>query len=175
MKELLFSVTKKDFDVEYYNGTGNGGQNRNKVATACRIKHRDSGAMATCQEERNQKTNRERAFKKLINSDKFQKWLRLETSKRIGNLDDIESKVEKALQQVKTEIKDENGNWIEMDLKETINIETCICGSNNIEVYSCDPDEIFVKCNDCELTGSYKNTSQEAISSWNNMIIEDKL
>jgi protein subunit release factor B len=44
-KELLFSITKKSFVVEYYNPGKNGGQNANKVASACRIHHPESRAM----------------------------------------------------------------------------------------------------------------------------------
>jgi protein subunit release factor B len=116
-KKLLFSLSKDkgDFIVEYYNGTGNGGQNRNKREMACRIHHPKSGSLATCQEERYQKANRERAFKRLIESDKFQKWLKLEIARQAGELDDIEQKVEKAMKQAKIEVKDEKGRWIEVD------------------------------------------------------------
>ncbi len=37
--ELLFSLNAKDFQLEFYRGSGNGGQNRNKVETGVRIKH----------------------------------------------------------------------------------------------------------------------------------------
>ena len=115
-KKLLFSLSKDngDFLVEYYNGTGNGGQNRNKREMACRIHHPKSGAMATCQEERHQKANRERAFKRLVESDKFQNWLKLEISRQAGDINEIEQKVEKTMRQVKVEVKDKNGRWIEV-------------------------------------------------------------
>ncbi|MCL1927571.1 MAG: peptide chain release factor-like protein [Treponema sp.] len=114
-KKLLFSLSKDngDFIVEYYNGTGNGGQNRNKREMACRIRHPKSGALATCQEERHQKANRERAFTRLVKSQKFQNWLKLETAKRAGDLDDIDQKVENAMRQAKIEVKDDDGRWIE--------------------------------------------------------------
>jgi protein subunit release factor B len=119
-KKLLFSLSKQngDFQVEYYNGTGNGGQNRNKVATACRIHHQKSGAMATCQEERTQKANRERAFTRLVKTPTFQKWLRLETARKSGELDDIDRKVAESLKQVKVEVHDEQGRWREATEKD---------------------------------------------------------
>jgi len=129
MKELLLSVTKKDFKVEYFNGTGNGGQNRNKIAAACRITHPASGASTYCQEERSQKANRERAFNKLVKMEKFQKWLRLETAKRAGTLDDIEEKVERAMQNIKIEVHDEKGRWreaVEGDFKEEEDMEEVV-------------------------------------------------
>jgi len=112
-KQLIFSLTKKDFVVEYYNPGKNGGQNANKIASACRIHHPASGAVGDCHEERTQKSNRERAFKRLTESPKFQKWLKIETAKRLGQLDDIERKVERALAEAKVEIR-ENDKWVEV-------------------------------------------------------------
>ena len=114
-KELLFSLTKKDFVIEYYNGTGNGGQNRNKVASACRIHHPASGTISTCQEERTQKANRERAFKRLLEKPRFQQWLKLEASRKMGCLRDIEERVEKEMRNVKVEVRDESGKFITVD------------------------------------------------------------
>jgi protein subunit release factor B len=109
-KQLLFSITKKSFVVEYYNPGKHGGQNANKVATACRIHHPESGAIGDCHEERTQKPNRERAFERLVKSEKFQKWLRLETARRMGQLDDIDKKVDKALAEAVVEIR-EKDRW----------------------------------------------------------------
>jgi protein subunit release factor B len=114
-KELLFSLTKKDFVVEYYNGTGDGGQNRNKVAVACRIHHPASGAISTCQEERTQKVNRERAFKRLLEKPEFKKWLQIETARRMDTLENIEERVEREIKNVKMEVRDENGKFVVVD------------------------------------------------------------
>lgn len=110
-KALLFSLTKKDFIVEYFNPGKNGGQNANKIASACRIHHPASGAVGECKEERSQKPNRERAFKRLTESSKFKMWLRIEIARRKGYLDDIQRKVEKAMAEAKVEIK-ENDKWV---------------------------------------------------------------
>jgi protein subunit release factor B len=107
----LFSITKKSFVVEYYNPGKNGGQNANKVVTACRIHHPESGTVGDCHEERTQKPNRERAFKRLVKSPKFQKWLKVETAKQMGQLDDIEKKVDKAVAETLVEIR-EDDKWV---------------------------------------------------------------
>jgi hypothetical protein len=113
-KNLLFSLTKKDFIIEYFNPGKNGGQNANKIASACRIRHPASGAIGECKEERTQKPNRERAFKRLTETPKFKKWLKLEIAKQAGFLDGIEQKVERAMKQVKIEVHDKKGNWQEV-------------------------------------------------------------
>jgi protein subunit release factor A len=116
MKEKLFSLSKDngDFIIEYTNGTGNGGQNRNKREMACRIHHPKSGAVAFCQEERSQKANREKAFKRLCESQIFQLWLKKEIFEYSGKINDIENKVEEALkpENIKIEVHDEKGKWI---------------------------------------------------------------
>jgi peptide chain release factor 1 len=126
-RELIFSLTKKDFVVEYYNGTGDGGQNRNKVATACRIHHPASGAMSTCQEERTQKVNRERAFKRLLERPEFKKWLKLETARRTGTLLDIDAEVERQMGNVKMEVRDANGRFMEVPKAYFDELETANC------------------------------------------------
>ena len=97
MRELLFSVTKKDFDIQFTRGSGNGGQNRNKVETACRITHRDSGAVGYSETHRTQLQNKKTAFERLINSDKFKRWHKLEVAKRLGNVVSVEEKVEEMM------------------------------------------------------------------------------
>jgi protein subunit release factor B len=83
MKELLFSLTKKDFIIEWYSGTGAGGQHRNKHQNCCRIKHQESGAEATGTETRSRDDNQKSAFKRLVNSEKFQKWLKIKASEEL--------------------------------------------------------------------------------------------
>lgn len=51
-KELLFSITKKDFSIEWFSGSGAGGQHRNKSSNCCRIKHLVSGVITTGTEQR---------------------------------------------------------------------------------------------------------------------------
>jgi len=114
-KELLFSVTKKDFVVQAYKGSGKGGQNRNKRETACRISHPASGAVATCEEERYYEVNKRRAFEKLTSSKQFQSWLKLETAKALGQKVSIEEEVTKAMMPVniRVDIHDEQGRWVD--------------------------------------------------------------
>ncbi len=65
MRELLFSVTREDCDWTFQTAGGPGGQNSNKVATACRCVHRASGAVGFAREHRTQKLNRAAAFKRM--------------------------------------------------------------------------------------------------------------
>ena len=97
-KELLFSLTKKDFELEFYRGSGKGGQNRNKVETGVRIRHPASGAVAEDCTERSQLQNKKKAFNKLTKTKEFQLWHKLECAKRLGQTVDIEDYVNQQMQ-----------------------------------------------------------------------------
>lgn len=89
-KELLFRLTAKDFEVQYFSAGGHGGQNMQKNATACRIVHPTSGAVGISRDERSQLQNKKKAFMRLVNSEKFKTWHKLECAKRLGQAVDIE-------------------------------------------------------------------------------------
>jgi len=115
-KELLFSVTKKDLRIDYYRGEGKGGQKKNKTENCCRITHEASGAVGKSEEGRSKEYNKKNAFKRMIATEEFKKWQKLEVSKKLGFQQKIEEAVEKALQSsnLKTEGKDDNGRWTEL-------------------------------------------------------------
>lgn len=52
-------------DVETYCATGPGGQNVNRRSTAVRLRHRPTGIMVTCQDERSQYRNKQIALENL--------------------------------------------------------------------------------------------------------------
>jgi protein subunit release factor A len=59
------TFTKKDFKLEWFSGTGGGGQHRNKHQNCCRIKHIDSGLTAKSTRHKSRKANQKAAFKRL--------------------------------------------------------------------------------------------------------------
>jgi hypothetical protein len=79
MAKPLLSLTKKDFTVTYFSGTGAGGQHRNKHMNCVRIKHTESGACATGTEQRSRSQNKQTAFRRLCSDKKFLTWLRIES------------------------------------------------------------------------------------------------
>lgn len=113
MKKKLFSVTASDCVWTYYVGGGKGGQKKNKTSNCARVQHEPSGAMAYSEDGRSQRHNREIAFRKMAESEKFQKWLKVEISRRTGELALIEAKVETELKKTKIEVKDDSGRWVE--------------------------------------------------------------
>lgn len=63
MREL--HLTKKDFSIEWFSGTGAGGQHRNKHQNCCRITHIATGLRANGQNARDRQTNQRTAFEQL--------------------------------------------------------------------------------------------------------------
>jgi len=112
-KEPLFSITADDCEWSYTRGTGNGGQKKNKTSSAVHCKHRASGAYGYSETSRSQLDNRRDAFRKMMETDTFQTWIKLEFMKRSGQMDEIERKVEQDLKKVKLEIKIDD-RWTEV-------------------------------------------------------------
>lgn len=113
-RKKLFSVTAKDLRFDFFRGSGPGGQHKNKTSSACRCTHKASGAVGAAQEDRSQHKNKEIAFKRMVETDKFKAWLKLESSRSLGVLDNIEREVEEELKKVRVEGKDDSGKWVKI-------------------------------------------------------------
>lgn len=55
-------LTKKDFKISWYSGSGAGGQHRNKHQNCCRITHVDSGLSAIGTGSKERTANQKEAF-----------------------------------------------------------------------------------------------------------------
>jgi len=113
-RELIYRLTKKDFEITHYKGSGPGGQNRNKNSTAVRIKHPESGATASCSEHKSQLQNRKVAFRRLIETPQFKIWHARKVHE-YSTQKTIEQEIEELMKphNIKTEVKDGQGKWIE--------------------------------------------------------------
>lgn len=115
-KELLFSVTKKDFDIEFFSGKGGGGQHRNKHQNCVRMKHKESGVMVTGQSNKERQANIREAFNNLTTHPKFKVWLNRKTNEILTGKT-IAQKVEEMMKEenIKVEGKNEKNQWEELD------------------------------------------------------------
>ncbi|MBS2032867.1 MAG: peptide chain release factor-like protein [Deltaproteobacteria bacterium] len=63
--DLSDEALARDVDIQFFIGSGPGGQNRNKRETGVRLTHRPSGFVVTSVKERSQAMNRADAMEKL--------------------------------------------------------------------------------------------------------------
>lgn len=63
--EKMPNFDEKNLKIEIFRSNGAGGQNVNKVSTAVRVKHIPSNIVSSCQDERSQFQNKQRAIENL--------------------------------------------------------------------------------------------------------------
>lgn len=76
-----YCYTRKDFDLNWYSGSGAGGQHRNKHQNCLRLKHIPSGITVQAADGRDRPTNMRKAFERL--RPLLEKWIR----QQIGEVD----------------------------------------------------------------------------------------
>lgn len=70
--ETEIQINLHDLDWQFFRASTQGGQNVQKVSSAVRLKHKPTGIVVACEEERTQEKNRENALK-LLRSKLWQK------------------------------------------------------------------------------------------------------
>lgn len=96
-KKILFSVTAKDCEFNYFRGSGKGGQKRNKTSSGVRCKHISSGAVGVSDDTRSQHKNKSIAFERMAQTQEFKSWHRREIARFLGDERKIKENVENAL------------------------------------------------------------------------------
>lgn len=112
-RELLFTVTKKDFTRQTFRAGGNGGQHQNKTDSGVRLIHNDSGAIGVSRDGKSQHANQKTAFQRLISSDKFKTWHKIKSAEMAGT----RKTKEQLLREVEEDICEKNLKIEIVDIK----------------------------------------------------------
>ena len=98
-KELLFSITKKDFRIDTFRSGGKGGQGQNTTDSGVRITHLLSGAVGESRTERSQHQNKKLALQRLISNPKFRSWVKIQSAMVMQGYRDVEDKVDQIMKE----------------------------------------------------------------------------
>lgn len=96
-RELLFSVTRKDFKIDTFRSGGKGGQKQNSTESGVRVTHIDSGATAEAREGRSQHNNKKLAFRRCVETTKFKLWMDKKAADMLIDKEQVERKVRRSM------------------------------------------------------------------------------
>jgi protein subunit release factor B len=99
-KTLLFSLTKKDFEMTVFRCPGKGGQKVNKTSSGVRFYHPASGATGKACDERMQSQNKKLAFERLLATKEFKVWHKAEVARRLGWVKEMEALAEDSVERM---------------------------------------------------------------------------
>lgn len=113
-RELIFSVTIHDCEVQEFSVGGAGGQRRDKKKTGIKIIHPPSGAVGQATEQRSQRQNKKMAFRRMAESDEFKLWVKLRTSEDAKEIARVESMMWGHMKDILVEYR-VNGRWVKAE------------------------------------------------------------
>jgi len=102
-REPDFSLTKKDFAVRWFSGTGPGGQHRNKTMNCIEITHIETGIKAQATSSRSRQTNQREAFSVLV--ARLRPWIKEKLGLANNNVDRSDEVI-RNYHGVRNEVKD---------------------------------------------------------------------
>ena len=116
MKKKLFSITKKDLEIQTFRAGGKGGQHQNATDSGVRLIHKESGAVGECRNFASQYQNKKEALRRLSKNKKLKLWINKKCYE-IDNGRSLEKEVEEMLnsKNLIIEVKDRN-KWIQKNI-----------------------------------------------------------
>jgi len=115
-KEHVFSITRKDLDIQTFRCGGSGGQKVNKTSSGVRIIHKDSGAVGQSTSERSQHINKRIAFRRLVESQKFKLWMNKKIFELSIDMKELERQVNLMMREGNLKIEGkEDGKWVDIN------------------------------------------------------------
>ena len=113
-RQLLFSVTMADVEMQTFTVGGHGGSGKDTSNTGVRLIHAPSGAIGEAREERSQLANKRAAFQRMAKSAAMQRWLRMQAAKLAGQ-PSVDELVEREMQPHKLRVETHvGGRWVKL-------------------------------------------------------------